>query len=230
MDNEKNGKATSDEDIESQDENLDGASGGQADNQGQGEKANEPKDRTFTQEQVTRMMSREKKQGRSAAFNELGVDPGDSKMVQQVKAFIEAQKTSEQKAAEKSVEDAKKESEAVQRAQVAETKLMAIELGVQPKFVDDAIAIVTYKAGSEGFEDEDALKNALSEVKAKHPDWFEVSSQDDKSGKKSVGQKGTGSSIKGTSEDKPSKGSGMGARLAASRKQSQSKQSYWGKH
>ena len=69
-------------------------------------------EKTFTQKQVSSMMAKEKRQGRDAAFKEMGIDPNDSKMVNMFKAFIQSQKTDEQKANEDAAAQAAKIAEA----------------------------------------------------------------------------------------------------------------------
>lgn len=183
--------------------------------------------KTFTQEQVTRMMTREKNQGRNAAYKELGIDPKDSKMVNMFKAFVESQKTDEQKAAEKESENQTKMNEAEQRAQVAEAKAEAMMLGVKTQYVDDVVTLALAKMT----EDSD-LKTIIGEFKTKYPVWFgESSEEDDKNKNKEkgkTGQKGTGSSIKNSDKEKKGEEKGLGARLAAQRKSGSKKSSYWG--
>ena len=183
--------------------------------------------KTFTQEQVNKMMTREKNQGRSAALKELGIDPKDSKMVAMVKALIESQKTDEQKAAEKDAENQTKMNEAEQRAQVAEAKAEAMMLGVKTQYVEDVVTLALAKMT----EDSD-LKTIIGEFKTKYPVWFGESEDDDKGGKDKekgkTGQKGTGSSVKTSKEDRGKGEKGLGARLAAQRRGTGKKSSYWG--
>lgn len=58
---------------------------------------NSSSEKTFTQTQVNSMMSREKKQGRDAAYRELGINPKDKNMIGLIKSFMDSQKTEEQK-------------------------------------------------------------------------------------------------------------------------------------
>ena len=212
------------EDVEDQDDNDSGKSDdGKSDKGDKGSKGGSGK--TFTQDQVTRMMTREKNQGRNAAYKEMGLDPKDKKMVSMFKAFVESQKTDEQKAAEKESENQAKMNEANQRAVVAEAKAEALMLGVKSQHVDDVVTLALAKMT----EDSD-LKTIIGEFKTKYPVWFGESSDDDEDknkGKGKAGQKGTGSSIK---SDKEKKGEekGLGARLAAQRKSGSKKSSYWG--
>lgn len=181
--------------------------------------------KTFTQEQVTKMMTKEKNQGRMAALKELGIDPKDTKAVNMVKALIESQKTEEEKAAEKKSAEEAKIIEANQRAAVAEAKAEAMLLGVKTQYVEDVVALATTKMT----EDSD-LKTIIGEFKTKYPMWFGEDSEDDKDDKKGkTGQKGTGSSVKTNKNDKAGDDKkGLGARLAAQRKSSTKKSSYWG--
>ena len=220
-----------DEDVKDQtdDKNGSGKSGddksGEADDRGSKGKSG---DKTFTQDQVNRMMTREKNQGRNAVYKELGIDPKDTKAIAMVKALIDSQKTDEQKAAEKESENQTKMNEAEHRAQVAEAKAEAMMMGVKTQYVDDVVTLALAKMT----EDSD-LKTIIGEFKTKYPVWFGESEDDDKDekdkGKGKTGQKGTGSSVKTSKEDK-GKGEekGLGARLAAQRRGTGKKSSYWG--
>lgn len=215
------------EDVEDQADEGSGESG--KDNKSGGDKGSNKggkSEKTFTQDQVNRMMTREKNQGRNAVYKELGIDPKDTKTVAQFKAFIESQKTEEQKAAEKESADKAKQVESEHRVAVAEAKAEAMMMGVKPQYVEDAVTLVLAKLG----EDTD-VKTLLGELKTKYPIWFgESNDEDDKGAKGKTGQKGTGSSVK-QAEKGGKKGEaekGLGARLAAQRKSGAKKSSYWG--
>jgi len=216
------------EDVEDQTDDKEGSGKSGDDKSGKGDDKGSKggAGKTFTQDQVTRMMTREKNQGRNAAYKELGIDPKDTKTVNMFKAFIESQKTEEQKAADKEAENQTKVNEAEQRAQVAEAKAEAMMLGVKSQYVDDVVTLTLAKMT----EDSD-LKTIIGEFKTKYPVWFGESEKEDDNnkdkGKGKTGQKGTGSSVK---SDKEKKGDdkGLGARLAAQRKSSGKKSSYWG--
>lgn len=180
--------------------------------------------KTFTQEQVNRMMAKEKNQGRNAVYNELGIDPKDTKTINMFKAFIESQKSDEQKNAEKESENANKMFEAELRAQTAEAKAEAMMLGVKPQFVEDVVTLALAK-----MTDDSDLKTIIGEFKTKYPTWFgDSDKEDDKEKKEKTGQKGTGSSIKSSEKDKKGEEKkGIGARLAAQRKSGNKKSNYW---
>lgn len=218
------------EDVEDQDDNEDDSGKSGKDDKSGKDKSGDDKGKsgkTFTQEQVNKMMTREKNQGRSAALKELGIDPKDSKMVAMVKALIESQKTDEQKAAEKDAENQTKVNEAEQRAQVAEAKAEAMMLGVKTQYVEDVVTLALAKMT----EDSD-LKTIIGEFKTKYPVWFGESEDDDEDGKDKgkgkTGKRGTGSSVKTSKEDKGKEEKGLGARLAAQRRGTGKKSSYWG--
>lgn len=181
---------------------------------------NEPKpEKTFTQDQVSKMMAKEKNQGRNSVYKELGIDPKDAKQLESLKNYIESQKTDAQKAAEKALLDNKAIEEANQRARVAEIKAEVLMLGIKPQYAEDAVTLALSKTSDE----ETDVKSILAEFKTKYPVWFDDSQN-------SKGGKGTGSSLKGANANKNKEDgkpiNGIGARLAANRK-SQKKNSYW---
>lgn len=232
MADETKNNHTDEEIDEQEDEGAENTEAGGSDDKGSDGKSNgkETKGKTFTQDQVTKMMTREKNQGRNAAYKELGIDPKDTKMVNMFKAFVESQKTEDQKTAEKENENQTKLNEATQRAVVAEAKAEAMMLGVKSQYVDDIVTLALAKMT----EDSD-LKTIIGEFKTKYPVWFGESEEDKddkgKDTKNKTGQKGTGSSVK-SDKDNTKKGDeakGLGARLAAQRKSSNKKSSYWGK-
>lgn len=185
-------------------------------------------DRTFTQEEVNRMMAKEKRQGKSSVYNELGIDPNDAESVELVKAILASRKKmSEGEAAAASNAEL---DQAKQRAIVAEAKAEAMMMGIQPKYVDDAVALALPK-----LTDDADLKTIVGELKQKYPIWAAASDDDDSSDGKNnanVGKKGTGSSIStgDKSQNNNDGAKGIGARLAASRRANKPKSSYWGKN
>lgn len=175
-------------------------------------------DKTFTQDDVTRMMAKEKKQGRSSAFNELGIDPSNKKMVEAAKAFFSKLSggDSVDDDASDAVDDGKAaelESELV----VANAKVAAMKQGVNPQYVDDVVTLISARMK----QDESAkLDTAIGELKKKYPSWFVVEQNS-----KNVGKFGTGSSVSANSGK--SGNDSLGKRLAAQRKVSSNKKSYW---
>ena len=229
MENDKN---TTNDELETkgtaQTENSNGQQSNGEDESKSTTKNNGTTSKTFSQEQVTAMMAKEKKQGRASVYKELGIDPNDSNMVSMFKSFIESQKTEEEKQQEQAATNAAKYAEVESRAKIAEAKVDAMQLGVLPQYVDDVVTLVLAKQS-----EDTGIKTEVSQLKSKYPFWFggQPSGETTKtSTDSSTGQKGTGSSVK-TSSKAASSGEekGLGSRLAAQRRgnTSNSSKSYW---
>lgn len=179
-------------------------------------------EKTFTQHQVSAMMAKEKKQGKAAAYAELGIDPNDTKTVNMLKALIEAQKTDEQKAAETASKQAAAVADAERRAMIAEAKAEALQSGVKPDYVDDCITVAISKVN-----DTTTLTDALKELKEKYPIWFGSDNSVN-----NAGQKGTGTSISrtGSTAGGSNNNTGIAAKLASARRTNNGaqKSSFWG--
>lgn len=187
--------------------------------------------KTFTQEDVNRMMTAEKNQGRANAFREMGIDPNDpnaQNMMNMFKSFITSMQTPEQQEQSRLAQQQIKLAEAESRAKKAEAKAEAMQNGLLPQYVDDAVIIVMSK-----LDDGTDVKTIIGELKTKYPVWFGDSNVSGSSGqqneKDGQNNKGTGSSIgnvggNGSQNDKVT---GIGARLAAQRKDSSKKSSFW---
>lgn len=176
--------------------------------------------RTFTQDEVTRMMTREKKQGRNAVLRELGIDPKDTKTISLLQSVMKSKSGGQS-------EDDGRMAELEHRTLVAEAKAEAMQQGAQPEFVDDIVTLALNKA-----EEDSDVSTLVGEVKTKYPIWFGKQSEED-DGKKGtgagkVGAKGTGSSVKSKAASKKEE-QNIGARLAAQRKsRNTGKKSFWG--
>lgn len=173
--------------------------------------------RMFSQQDVSRMMAREKQQGRNAAFNELGIDPNDTATMDLIRTILTVQKQNEEPPVAPSAELV----EAERRADIAEAKAEAMMLGASPQYVDDIVTLATAKLDVAGETD---FKAVLESIKTKYPVWFGVKDDDDK-----PGHKGTGSSLPSYSGNNKG-GSGelsLGQRLAASKKPTRAAKSYW---
>ena len=189
--------------------------------------------KTFTQEQVTAMMAKEKNQGKKSALTDLGFkDEKTAKAaMESYNKFMESQKTAEQIAADKANAETEAntqaKTQAEQRAIVAEAKVEAMILGAKPDCVDDIIALAMAKKTEDG-----DFKTIVSELKSKYPNLFVDSTvktdEEKKEEKKSkAGQKGTGGNVSNTKKDSEEKS--LGARLATQRKIGAKKSSYFSK-
>lgn len=219
-----------DDDEEEGDDGGDGNTTKEDDDKGGDDKGNKGKNdkgknkaKTFTQEEVNRMLAKEKRQGRRSAFKELGVDPRNKRQMAAFKAFVN-QKGSDS--------DDGEEDERITQAEIraarAEAKAEALALGANSKYVDDIVTLIEAKA-----EDGDDISDLIGEVKAKYPSWFAKESSkendddddedDDESKENNKGKKGTGSSV--NSKRKKGKDNGIGSRLATARVNSMKKKS-----
>lgn len=197
----------------------------------------------FTQEDVNRMMTAEKNQGRANAYREMGIDlndPNAQNMLNMFKAFMTSMQTPEQQAQNQSAQQQIKIAEAETRAKKAEAKAKAMQLGLLSQYVDDAVVIIMSK-----LDDKTDVKTIVGELKTKYPVWFNADNtqQNNNSGaggnnqnqqnqnqqNNKTGQNGTGSSVgnAGNKGGQNNAATGIGARLAASRKASGKKSSFW---
>lgn len=174
------------------------------DSDDEGSKDNEKK---FTQAEMTATAAKEKKQGRAAAFREMGFK-SEKEAKEQLEAFRkyqESQLTPEQKTAAKIEQASNDKSDAEKRAEAAENKLAAIQAGVKKDAVDDAVAIAMMKV-----EDGKSLEDVLGEMKTqpRYKGFFDGSDDDDDD---KGGKGGTGTSVRHKSSKKDE--DGIGKRL-----------------
>lgn len=173
------------------------------DSDDEGSKDNEKK---FTQADMTATAAKEKKQGRAAAFREMGFK-SEKEAKAQLEAFRkyqESQLTPEQKTAAQIQQANDDKSDAEKRAEAAENKLAAIQAGVKKDAVDDAVAIAMMKV-----EDGKSLEDVLGEMKTqpRYKGFFDGSDDEDDKG----GKGGTGTSVRHKSSKKDE--DGIGKRL-----------------
>jgi hypothetical protein len=184
------------------------------------EGANKEPEKTFTQEQVNKMMAKEKNQGRNSVLSDLGIDPKDKAAIAALKTLIESQKTDEQKKNDEAAAEQKRIAELENKAMIAEIKAESLMLNVQPQYADDVVTLALSKMSS---SPDAELTDILGEFKTKYPAWFK-----EEESKENEGQRGTGSNIGAGDKGKKSKDDGIGKRLAAKRTASAPKKSYWG--
>lgn len=196
----------------------------QAENQqAQQQQQPKPTERTFTQSEVTSMMAKEKGQGRNSVYNELGIDPNDAETIALVKQIAAAKVTGASVAtAASDVEQRLLAME--QRALIAEMKTEALAQGAGAQYVDDVVTLAQAKLDADQNAD---FKTVLGEIRAKYPTLFgtvQTGSADE------AGMRGTGSSVsasQGGSGSDDKLGAGLGQRLAAQRRSSASKSSFF---
>lgn len=193
-----------DDDDDQNDNGDDDSNGDDHDDDSDGDdKDNEKK---FTQADMTATAAKEKKQGRAAAFREMGFK-SEKEAKAQLEAFRkyqESQLTPEQKTAAQIQQANDDKSDAEKRAEAAENKLAAIQAGVKKDAVDDAVAIAMMKV-----EDGKSLEDVIGEMKTqpRYKGFFDGSDEDDDNG----GKGGTGTSVRHKSSKKDE--DGIGKRL-----------------
>lgn len=184
------------------------------------EKDTEPKDdnedekpdegKTFSQAEVAKLAAKEKKQGRSSALKDLGLDPNDKDLIEKAKAIIAQIKGKKTEGSDNSTQA----SDAEKRALAAETKLEVIKLGILPDYVDDVVTLALSK-----MTEDDELADVIEVIKTKYPHFTEEGSQGTK-------KKGTGNVANKKSTHQPKS---IGERLATQKASSVVKKSnYWG--
>lgn len=152
------------------DQNDPGNQGGNDDlnnsgNQNSDDKGNQSggkSEKTFTQDDVNRMMAREKQQGKQSVLNALGfkTEEDAKNAFNLLKALQDSQKSAEQKAEENKNTAVQEKANAEQRAAIAEAKLSCVMNGVNKDAVDDVITIAMSKV-----TDDKPLETVLEEMK-----------------------------------------------------------------
>lgn len=195
-----------DDDGDDQNDDNDDSDGDDHDDDSdEGDKDSKDNEKKFTQADMTATAAKEKKQGRAAAFREMGFK-SEKEAKAQLEAFRkyqESQLTPEQKTAAQIQQANDDKSDAEKRAEAAENKLAAIQAGVKKDAVDDAVAIAMMKV-----EDGKSLEDVLGEMKTqpRYKGFFDGSDDDDDGGKG-----GTGTSVRHKSSKKDE--DGIGKRL-----------------
>ena len=187
------------------------------DNEQKDQQTQQNETKTFTQEEVNRMMATEKNQGRMSVLKELGVDDAKSAKegLAKYKELVDAQKTDAQKASETAATEKAAREAAELKAQVLENKLSLVSLGVKSEFVDDLLLLASSKV-SESKTFSDVVSDMKSDEKYKS--FFGESDS------KSIG---TGNKVDSKKTDVVPEG--IGARLAQKQKVVGKENSYFGK-
>lgn len=196
-------------------EGAEGEGGGEGGTGSEGQDPGAGGAKSFTQEEVNRMMANEKRSARSALLKELGYEVKDGKYadtVTAIKTILDAGKTQQQKDQEARTTAEKALTEEKSRVSRLQARVDIMAAGVKPAFVDDAITMLLPQV-----TEEKTLTKLLEDYKAKYPAWFS---------EYSGGSKGTGSP---NNPPKPNGGKDtgeFGKRLAQANKP-QGKSSYF---
>lgn len=119
--------------------------------------------KTFTQEDVNRMMAAEKEQGRRSILKELGVeDVGSAKeSLQKYQEYLNSQKTELEQAQASQAKLQSDYAAAIAKANHAENCLAAMKLGANTESIDDLVALAVTKVS-----DTKDFETVLSEMKS----------------------------------------------------------------
>lgn len=167
--------------------------------------------KTYTQEEVNKMMADEKRQGKNSVLKALGlktVDEGKAALTA-AKVAADANKTEEQLAAE-TLNAAKSAQQKAENDLVEAQRTIAVmKAGFKPEYVDDVVAIASKKVT----EDKD-FSAVLEEMKTSHKFYLtEVKEQ----------QQGTGTAASGFKKQANKEETSYGERLAKKQIESQKK-------
>lgn len=162
-----------------------------------------PAGKTYTQEDLNRLLAAEKRQGKHSILSELGLDPADKDAVKKVKEVLDAQKSQKEKDDEALRREKKGRAAAEAKATAAERKLTALTSGCKAEFIEEVMALAAVRVN----EDTD-FEAALAAVKEKCPTFFgEGVEEDDK-------DTGTGRGQGHARQQKNEKAGSLGERLA----------------
>lgn len=156
-------------DTDNQNENSD--NGNENKNEDQNSNAG---GKTFTQDEVNRMMTREKNQGKNSILKSLGFKTEEEakKAMDLYNALIESQKSQDEKASDELNSKSAELEEQTRRAEEAENKLLCFQFGVNKDSIEDVLAIAMTKVN-----DKDDLNSVLKSMKkeTKYSSFFEES-------------------------------------------------------
>jgi len=124
--------------------------------------------RVFTQEDVTRIATKENEKGKRSAFNAIGINPDDSDTLAAIQVFL-AERNKPAKPDNTSSDEAlRKVAEVESRLFRSETKATLLASGMQADYVDDALVLIEARKDTEGF----SVDAQAESFKTKYPFWF----------------------------------------------------------
>ena len=175
--------------------------------------------KTFTQEDVNRLLKNEKESAKKALLKELGVEDAKSAKegLAKYKEILDKDKTAAEKAGEDLAAETKAKQEAEKRALLAEAKVEVLSAGCKPEYLEDVITLAMTKVS-----DDKDLAAVVKEMKesSKYSAFF--GEFDDGSG-----DKGTGGGSGFKKKQEPDKKGGLGSRLGAQATANNSKNPYF---
>ena len=163
--------------------------------------------KTFTQEDVNRLLKNEKESAKKALLKELGVEDAKSAKegLAKYKEILDKDKTAAEKAGEDLAAETKAKQEAEKRALLAEAKVEVLSAGCKPEYLEDVITLALRKVS-----DDKDLAAVVKEMK-EEPKYSAFFGESDSGS----GDKGTGGGAGFKRKEGSDKNGGLGSRLGA---------------
>lgn len=162
--------------------------------------------KVFTQEEVSRMMAKEKREGKLSVLKELGVEDvkNAKEGLKKYQEYLDSQKTEAEKAQAEVQRLAEEKAELERKAQLADIQVSALKNGIKADFLDDAIILAQNKK-----TDAMTYDDIFNELKQSYPNFAGTV--------QTPAPKGTGDLPKPTATQHQSAADDYGKRLAEAR-------------
>lgn len=170
------------------------------------EEQQETSKKVFTQEEVSRMMAKEKREGKLSVLKELGVEDvkNAKEGLKKYQEYLDSQKTEAEKAQAEVQRLAEEKAELEKKAQLADIQVSALKNGIKADFLDDAIILAQNKK-----TDAMSYDDIFNELKQSYPNFAGTV--------QTPAPKGTGDLPKPTATQHQSAADDYGKRLAEAR-------------
>lgn len=170
------------------------------------EEQQETSKKVFTQEEVSRMMAKEKREGKLSVLKELGVEDvkNAKEGLKKYQEYLDSQKTEAEKAQAEVQRLAEEKAELERKAQMADIQVSALKNGIKADFLDDAIILAQNKK-----TDAMTYDDIFNELKQSYPNFAGTV--------QTPAPKGTGDLPKPTATQHQSAADDYGKRLAEAR-------------
>lgn len=170
------------------------------------EEQQETSKKVFTQEEVSRMMAKEKREGKLSVLKELGVEDvkNAKEGLKKYQEYLDSQKTEAEKAQAEVQRLAEEKAELERKAQLADIQVSALKNGIKADFLDDAIILAQNKK-----TDAMTYDDIFNELKQSYPNFAGTV--------QTPTPKGTGDLPKPTATQHQSAADDYGKRLAEAR-------------
>lgn len=162
--------------------------------------------RVFTQEEVNKMMAKEKREGKLSVLKELGVEDVKNAKdgLKRYQDYLDSQKTEAEKAQAEVQRLTQEKAELEEKARMADIQVAALKNGIKADFLEDAIILAQNKK-----TDAMTYDDIFNELKQSYPSFVGTV--------QTSAPKGTGDLPKPTATQHQSMADDYGKRLAEAR-------------